>query len=116
MLQISAAEISYLRQGVEQNIRTDGRNRLDYRAITMESGVLPQSNGSARITIGNGETDLLASVKVEVGEPAVDEPNKGRIEVSVECLASVSVHNYCVEFELIENAHTGLALIRRQCC
>jgi exosome complex component RRP42 len=90
MLQISPSEISFLRQGVEQDVRADGRSRLDYRPITMESGVLPQSNGSARISLGNGETDLLASVKAEVGEPSTGAPNSGRIEISVECLASVS--------------------------
>jgi exosome complex component RRP42 len=90
MLQITQSEINFLRQGVEQDLRADGRGRLDYRAVTMESGVLAQSNGSSRVVLGNGDTDLLASIKVEVGEPTLEAPRSGRIDVSVECLPSVS--------------------------
>jgi exosome complex component RRP42 len=87
---ISASEAAYAIQGAEQNLRCDGRGRLDFRPITVETGVLPQSNGSARVSLGNGATDVIASVKVEIGAPRADKPNQGRIEVSAECSPSVS--------------------------
>lgn len=51
-------------QGINQDVRVDGRGRLDYRYLTVECGLLPQANGSARISLINGNTDVVAAVKV----------------------------------------------------
>ena len=69
----SAAERSFVELGVAQNVRNDGRERLDYRPLSIDSGVLPQTYGSSRVTIGkgivggNGGTDVIAAIKAEVG-------------------------------------------------
>jgi exosome complex RNA-binding protein Rrp42 (RNase PH superfamily) len=56
----------------------------------VETGLLPQANGSARLRLVTGGTDVLAAVKAEVVEPAAGKPNDGRLECSVECWSSAS--------------------------
>ena len=56
----------------------------------METGLLPQANGSARLRLTTGGTDVLAAVKAEVGEPLPGHASKGRLECSVECWSSAS--------------------------
>ncbi|VFQ58500.1 unnamed protein product [Cuscuta campestris] len=62
-------------------MRTDGRKRLFYRHIEVETGVIPQASGSERVKIG--DTDV--SVKAELGKPSPCHPDKGRVSISVEC-------------------------------
>lgn len=94
-------------------MRVDGRGRLDYRYLTVECGLLPQANGSARISLINGNTDVVAAVKVpcahtrnqvqttmplthatkpqaELAEPVAGFPDRGRVECSVDCWSSAS--------------------------
>lgn len=41
---LSAAEVSYIEGGIEQNLRSDGRGRQDFRNISIVTGVIPQVN------------------------------------------------------------------------
>ena len=50
---ISAGEASYIVDGVNHDMRCDGRTRSEYRSMTLEMGLLPQCNGSARIKVSN---------------------------------------------------------------
>ena len=59
---LSAAEKEYIEQGVEQDIRNDGRGRLDYRPIEVQLGLIAQASGSARLRLG--KTDVVVGVKV----------------------------------------------------
>jgi exosome complex component RRP42 len=83
---ISASEREYVQQGCECDIRADGRAAGDHRAVTVETGLLPHLNGSARVQVGSG-TDVLCSIKVEV---VPEEEGKGgggsgpQLEVSVD--------------------------------
>lgn len=38
----------FISDGVAQNVRIDGRGRFDYRPYMLETGVISQTNGSAR--------------------------------------------------------------------
>jgi exosome complex component RRP42 len=87
MLRISPSEKLYIRQGIAQDIRADGRSRLSRRALTMESGLLSQSHGSSRVSLKNGSTDVLASVKVEV---AHGDFKNGWVDLVIQCCPSVS--------------------------
>lgn len=82
LIKISSFEKDYITKGIAQNMRSDGRERLDYRAFTLETGIVSQTNGSARVKLSN--TDVLVGVKVEIGEPDPDFPDQGRLEVHVE--------------------------------
>ncbi|KAF9344887.1 Exosome complex component RRP42, partial [Mortierella sp. AD094] len=91
---ISPAERDYILKGIECNVRVDGRQRPDYREVTIETGVVSQTSGSARVRIAGG-TDVLVSVKAEIGPVQVDPEtgdgaDKGQIVCSVECAPSAS--------------------------
>ncbi|KAI7863722.1 ribosomal protein S5 domain 2-type protein [Spinellus fusiger] len=85
---ISPAEKSYIEQGVENDCRSDGRGRLEYRHLVLETGLLSQTSGSARCRLG--DSDVLVGIKVEIGECEQDQPHQGRIVCNVECSPSAS--------------------------
>ncbi|KAL4071909.1 ribosomal protein S5 domain 2-like protein [Scleroderma citrinum] len=99
MTTLSKAEISYIRSSLLFNppLRTDGRSPEDFRPIALETGVAPLANGSARVSIGrcgpdsdreteggNGGTEVIAAVKLEVNG-AGEEEEGGNIICSVSC-------------------------------
>ncbi|KAF9919042.1 Exosome complex component RRP42 [Lobosporangium transversale] len=91
---ISPAERDYILKGIECNIRADGRQRSDFREITLETSVVSQTSGSARVRIAGG-SDVLISVKAEIGPVQVDPEtgdgaDKGQIICSIECAPSAS--------------------------
>ncbi|KAF9167153.1 Exosome complex component RRP42 [Actinomortierella ambigua] len=91
---ISPAERDYILKGVEANVRADGRQRGDYREVSIETGIISQTSGSARVKIAGG-TDMLVSVRAEIGPVLVDSDtgdgaDKGQIICSVECVPSAS--------------------------
>ncbi|OVA20159.1 Exoribonuclease [Macleaya cordata] len=83
MVGLSAGEKHFLQGGIAQDLRSDGRKRLTYRPISVETGVIPQANGSARVRIG--ATDVIASVKAELGKPNPLQPDKGKVSIYVDC-------------------------------
>jgi exosome complex component RRP42 len=92
---ISAAERQYIEEGILENIRNDGwylltvgRTTLDYRRIYIETGVLDQSNGSARLR--QGQTDVLVGVKADLARPDEDRPTEGLLSFTVDCCPSAS--------------------------
>lgn len=95
MVGLSAGEKNFIRGGIEQDLRADGRQRQDFRPILIETGVIPQvnkfsmlvpihriplciglyleyftqANGSARVRFG--ATDVIASVKVSLSSMSI---------------------------------------------
>jgi len=80
---ISAGERAFILDGVKEDIRCDGRSRVDFRAITVETGILANCNGSARVRVGG--SDVLVGVKVEVAVPRASAPEEGFLQASIEC-------------------------------
>ncbi|KAG0556295.1 hypothetical protein KC19_11G041500 [Ceratodon purpureus] len=80
---LSAAEVSYIEGGIAQNLRSDGRGRLDFRNISIVTGVIPQASGSARCKVGG--TDVMVSVKAELGSPPKGRPTHGGMMIKIEC-------------------------------
>jgi len=79
----------YAKDLLIKNIRIDGRKTDEYRKITLETGVSSKSaEGSARVRIG--ETEVIAGVKTDVGDPYPDKPDEGSIIVNVELLPLAS--------------------------
>jgi exosome complex component RRP42 len=70
--------------------RLDGRNLDDLRPMEIEMGLIKKANGSARVRLGNSE--VVAGVKVETGEPFEDLENKGALILSAEVLPTASPH------------------------
>lgn len=62
MADTSFGERVWIVQGVEQDLRTDGRGRLGYRPLGVEANIIAQADGSARLHLG--ATDVIVGVKV----------------------------------------------------
>lgn len=63
----SPAELAYLHQSLSLHppIRPDGRSPTQFRPLTAETGVLPGTNGSARVHFADG-TEAIVGVKAEI--------------------------------------------------
>lgn len=88
MLSISSYERTFIEEGIAQNVRNDGRGRMDYRHFDVKTGAVPHANGSARLQLDT--TDILVGVNLEIGQPDPDKPTLGKIVCSVECTTSAS--------------------------
>ena len=66
----------------ESDLRIDGRGRFESREISLEVGILPRAEGSARVQMGN--TIVLAGVKFQLMTPYPDRPNQGGLMCSAE--------------------------------
>lgn len=88
MVGLSVGEKQFIRGGIAQNLRCDGRKRLSYRPFNVETGVIAQANGSARVRIGG--TDVIASVKAELGRPNSSQPDKGKVSIHIDCSATAA--------------------------
>lgn len=64
---LSPAELSYIHTSLSHTppIRSDGRQPNQFRPLTAEAGILPSTNGSARICFADG-TEAVVGVKAEV--------------------------------------------------
>ncbi|XP_062107195.1 uncharacterized protein LOC133818369 [Humulus lupulus] len=88
MVGLSLGEKHFIQGGIAQDLRCDGRKRLTYRPIYVETGVIPQANGSARVRMGG--TDVIASVKAELGRPSQLQPDKGKVAINVDCSSTAA--------------------------
>ncbi len=68
--------------------RIDGRNLSETRALHIYPNVIGKAEGSARVQLGN--TEVIAGVKVNLGSPFPDTPDKGLLIVSAEVLPLAS--------------------------
>ncbi|PKA63246.1 hypothetical protein AXF42_Ash017714 [Apostasia shenzhenica] len=83
MVGLSAGEKHFICGGIAQDLRSDGRQRLQFRPISVLIGVIPQANGSAQVRLG--ATDVIVSVKAELGKPTLLQPDKGKVAIYVDC-------------------------------
>lgn len=68
----SPAELAYLHStlSLRPPLRPDGRSPTQFRPLTAETGILPGTNGSARVCFADG-TEAIVGVKAEI-ERTVD--------------------------------------------
>jgi exosome complex component RRP42 len=76
------SENNYLNELMKNNYRDDGRKLDEYREIEIETNIVGQANGSARVKIG--KTEVIAGVKFGTGTPYPDTPNEGMFMVNME--------------------------------
>lgn len=72
----------HIKHLLEKDSREDGRKLEEFRKVSVEYDVSKKAEGSARVRIG--KTDVIVGVKMEVGVPYPDEPEKGSIMANVE--------------------------------
>src|SRR5215510_12448743 len=70
--------------------RLDGRSLDEYRPLKIETNVIQKANGSAWVKLGN--TEVVAGVKVETGEPFEGLENSGALIITAEVLPIASPH------------------------
>lgn len=85
---LSDAEKTYIWDGVEVDLRNDGRKRNDYRPMELETDIVTHASGSARLRLAN--TDILVGVKAEIDTPYSESPEAGKIEFFVDCSANAT--------------------------
>jgi exosome complex component RRP42 len=78
----------YLVNLAKQGKRADGREFSEYRKIEIETGVISKAEGSARVKIGN--TQVLAGIKMDMGDPYPDTPNEGVMMTAAELIPLAS--------------------------
>ena len=111
---ISNSENQFILEGCRDNCRQDGRSRDEFRSYAIVSSdsnaiasdqhqrlqpPLVLSNGSARLLMSTGETDLVCSVRAELAHPAIDRPNSGVLEIHVDTTRKSSRNNSLDELE-----------------
>ncbi|MDR1818851.1 MAG: exosome complex protein Rrp42 [Methanobrevibacter sp.] len=64
--------------------RIDGRTIDQYRDIQIETGIISKAEGSARVKLGY--TQVIAGVKLSIGDPFPDTPNLGVLMTNAEVL------------------------------
>lgn len=64
--------------------RIDGRSLDEQRQLTIETGVIPKANGSARVKLGN--TEVITGVKIQLDKPFPDLGDKGILICTAEIL------------------------------
>lgn len=79
-----------MREAILRSKRLDGRNLDEGRPLEIELGIIGKADGSARVRLGNSE--VVAGVKVETGEPFEGLENKGALILSAEVLPTASPH------------------------
>ncbi len=87
-MEISNLTKNKLRQMFEEGKRFDARGLLDFREVEVSYGVSNKAEGSARVKLG--KTEIVAGVKLQIGEPYPDSPNKGNLMVSGDLLPLAS--------------------------
>ena len=73
-----------IQEYLSEGKRFDGRKPDEFRDISAEFGISINAEGSARVRIG--KTEVLVGVKMNLGEPYPDSPNKGNLSVTAELL------------------------------
>ena len=72
----------------ENGKRADGRKFDEYRKIEIETNVISKAEGSAKVKIGN--TQVIAGIKMDVGEPYPDTPEEGVMSTAAELIPMAS--------------------------
>lgn len=84
---ISASEIAFLSDGIQQGIRADGRSCDGLRPLEINLGWLPSANGSCHVK--SLSCDIYVAIKCELGRPTAEHPSDGIVKVDVEFGGSV---------------------------
>jgi exosome complex component RRP42 len=73
---------------ISKGKRLDGRVLDEMRTLEAELDIIKKANGSAKVKLGDSE--VIAGIKVETGEPFEGLENKGALIISAEVLPTAS--------------------------
>ena len=75
---------NHINESLKKGVRLDGRKKEEYRNIEIKVGVIATAEGSALVKCG--DTEVIAGVKMTVGEPYPDSQDQGTMMVGSELL------------------------------
>ena len=87
-MEISNVTKEYLAKMLSQEKRFDGRGLLDFRELEIILDISNKAEGSVRVKLG--KTDVVVGVKLGIGEPYPDSPDKGNLMCTGELLPLAS--------------------------
>lgn len=85
---VSEINRNFIYQLAEKGRRIDNRTPDQFRPISVEKSVIKTAEGSARVHVG--KTDVLVGVKINLGEPYPDTPDKGVLTTNAELVPIAS--------------------------
>lgn len=85
---ISELKREYINRLFVEARRIDGRAPDEIRPVSVETGVAKNADGSARVRLG--ETDVMVGVKMELGQPFPDTPDRGVLVTNAELIPMAS--------------------------
>jgi exosome complex component RRP42 len=80
---LSKSEKKFISLGILEDLRSDGRSRIDYRPVQLVLNPIPQSIGSARLKLGHGG-DFLVAIRAEISRPEPETPENGSFACSID--------------------------------
>ncbi len=84
MIHTTRVTAERIKQYLKEGKRFDGRKPENYRKIEIEKGISAHAEGSARVKIG--KTEVIVGIKMSVGEPYPDSPDKGNLITTAELI------------------------------
>ncbi len=78
----------YVLAKIREGERIDGRRFDEIRPIEIKTGLIKKAEGSAYVKLGN--TQVVAGVKMQIGEPFPDTPDQGIIITNAELVPLAS--------------------------
>jgi len=66
---------TYLERFLEENVRPDGREFLEFRDCSINVGSISTADGSSLVRLG--DTTVVCGIKAEISEPDLDAPEDG---------------------------------------
>ena len=85
---VSEIKRDHIHKLIADGRRVDGRAWDEFREISIQTNVVETAVGSSRVKIGN--TEVIVGVKMSVGEPFSDTPNKGVLSTNAELIPMAS--------------------------
>ena len=87
-MEITTVTQEYMAKLFSQGKRFDGRALTDFRKLGIAHEISNKAEGSVRIKLGN--TDVVVGVKLGLGAPYPDSPDKGNLMCTSELLPIAS--------------------------
>ncbi|MCD6503410.1 MAG: exosome complex protein Rrp42 [Euryarchaeota archaeon] len=85
---IPKLQANYVLELASKGLRIDGRDFDSYRPISIEIGFAEKAEGSAKVSLG--ATQVIVGVKVSVGSPFPDTPDRGILITNAELVPTAS--------------------------
>lgn len=85
---IDVVRVNYVKELLAKKMREDLRELMAFRPMTVTCGPIEHAEGSSQVDLG--ATKVMCGIKLEVGEPMEDTPDRGSLSVAAELLPLAS--------------------------